>query len=276
MVDKSIPGSEFAEENEQLRVLSEKIYGEGMRLMVVNPASLTLLKENARFFKRETFRQLRDNIASDKRLSSVPLCYQYEDGHLEVLSGNHRVQASIEAGIEKIVILVLTNAVTRSKRISIQLSHNALVGEDDQSILESLWAQIDSVADKLYSGLDSEMMKELGEVDLINFTTPQVPAHAVTFMFTDGEKDQLNEIMELLTDAAAKSSAVYVCQHSQYEELLETIKHLKDAEKIRDGSLAMLRMLEISAEYLEEQAHEEHIDVQTGETEPAFAAGGVQ
>lgn len=274
MAGQEIFGSEYPEENEQLKELSEKIYGEGMRLMVGNPKQLTLLKENARFFKRETFRQLRDNIASDKRLSSVPLCYLYDDGRVEVLSGNHRVSAAIEAGLEKIVVLVLTEAIARSKRIAIQLSHNALVGEDDQSILESLWAQIDSVADKLYSGLDSETMKELGDVELINFTTPQVPAHAVTFMFTDGEKDQLQEIMETLNDAVSHSSAVHVCRNSQYEEFLERIKDIKDAEKVRDGSLAMLRLLELAAEYIETHRSEEYLNTQNGLAEPTAGAGG--
>ena len=92
--------------NEELAAVSADLFGDAMRLMVVKPESLTLLKDNARFFKRETFRQLRDNIAADKRLSSVPLCYRYPDGKLEVLSGNHRVQASIEAGIPLIMVLV--------------------------------------------------------------------------------------------------------------------------------------------------------------------------
>lgn len=242
--------------NEELASISREMFGDGMRLMVVTPASLTLLKDNARFFKRETFRQLRDNIAADKRLSSVPLCYLHEDGRLEVLSGNHRVKASIEAALPLILVLVITEELEKSKRIAIQLSHNALVGEDDQSILANLWAQIESVQDKLYSGLDSEEIKELGNVELVNFSTPQVPAHMITFMFTDGERDHLSEILDLLADAAKKSSAVYVCPAEQYEAFTKLITDVKNAEKIRDSSLAMTRLLEIAADYLEKQAVE--------------------
>ena len=163
--------------NEELAAVSADLFGDAMRLMVVKPESLTLLKDNARFFKRETFRQLRDNIAADKWLSSVPLCYRYPDGKLEVLSGNHRVQASIEAGIPLIMVLVITEELEKSKRIAIQLSHNSLVGEDDQSILANLWAQIENTRDQLYSGLDSEVVKDLKDVELVNFTTPNIPAH---------------------------------------------------------------------------------------------------
>lgn len=252
----------FAQRNEELAAISREMFGDGMRLMIAPPASLTLLKDNARFFKRETFRQLRDNIAADKRLSSVPLCYRHEDGRLEVLSGNHRVQASIEAGIPHILVLVITEALDKSRRIAIQLSHNALVGEDDQSILANLWAQIESVQDKLYSGLDSESLKELGDVELVNFSTPQVPAHMVTFMFTDGEKEQLSEILDMLADAAKKSSAVHLGTAGQYDEFMRIVTDVKNAEKIRDSSLAMTRLMEIAADYLEKQAAEAAMQVE--------------
>jgi len=237
--------------NEELAAVSTDLFGDAMRLMVVKPESLTLLKDNARFFKRETFRQLRDNIAADKRLSSVPLCYRYPDGRLEVLSGNHRVQASIEAGIPLIMVLVITEELKKSKRIAIQLSHNSLVGEDDQSILANLWAQIENTKDQLYSGLDSEVVKDLKDVELVNFTTPNIPAHMVTFAFTDGEKEQLSEILDLLADAAKKSSLLCLFKGSQYESFVQLVADMKDFENIRDSSLAMIRLLEICTEYLD-------------------------
>lgn len=244
---------ELLRKNESLAALSADVFGDAMRLMLVKPEELCLLKDNARFFKRETFRQLRDNIAADKRLSSVPLCYRYDDGRLEVLSGNHRVQASIEAGIPLILVLVITEALEKSRRIAIQLSHNALVGEDDQSILANLWAQIDSTKDQLYSGLDSESVQALGEVELINFATPQVPAHMVTLMFTDGERERLSEVLDLLEQQAKKSGMVYVCPSEQYASFLALLQDTKHAENVRDTSLAMTRLIEICRDWLNRQ-----------------------
>ncbi len=243
--------------NAALAAISRDIFGDAAQLKAVSPTKLTLLKDNARYFKRETFRQLRDNIASDKMLSSVPLCYQHEDGSLEVLSGNHRVKASMEAGLEHIMVLVITEPMEASKRIAVQLSHNALVGEDDQSILANLWAQIESVQDKLYSGLDSETLQEFGDVELINFSTPQVPARMVTFMFTDGEHEHLAAILDMLAESAGKSSAVYMGSCAQYDKLMSIIADTKNAEKVRDSSLAIMRLLEIAEEWLEARKQDE-------------------
>ena len=69
----------------------------------------------------------------------------------------------------------------------------------------------------------------------------------VTFMFTDGEKDQLSEVLDMPADAAKRSSAVYVSPSGHYEAFTKLIKDVKDAEKIRDSSLAVLRLMEVSA-----------------------------
>ncbi len=90
-------------------------------------------------------------------------------------------------------------------------------------------------------------------MELVNFSTPQVPAHMVSFMFTDGEKEQLSEILDAIADSAKKSSAVYVCPGRQYEEFIKLLADVKHAEKIRDSSLAMTRLMEIASDWLEKE-----------------------
>ena len=252
-MDKQENALENVSENEQLLTLSQNIFPSGgMILQVVKPTELVFLKSNARYLERETFRQLRDNIAADKSLSSVPLCYRYDDGRLEILSGNHRVKASIDAGIEKILVLIITVELDESKRIAIQLSHNSLVGQDEQSILAELWSRMDSVTDKLYSGHDSEQMKDFSEdIQLLNFSTPQISTQTISFLFTEGERDQLSLIMEELSDTAKKSKVVYVAPQEQYDNFMKIIQDIKGFEKIKDSSLAMFRITEIVREYLE-------------------------
>ncbi len=247
----------FEKENRELLAVSEKLFSGTMILQIVNPNELVFLKENARYFKRETFRQLRENIQSDKKLSSVPLCYRLDDGKYEIISGNHRVRASIDAGLEKILVLVITEELSKSKRIAMQLSHNALVGEDDESILASLWEQIDSINDKLYAGLDSNSIKELADdIEFVNFSTPQVSTHLVSFAFSDGETERLSQIIDDLENTVKKSTAVFMGMKEQYEPFMKIIADIKHAEKIKDSSLALVKIISIVEEYLAEKGGE--------------------
>lgn len=89
---------DFSTENDTLSRISKALYGDALTLAVMDPKDISLLKKNARILKKDVFQQLTANIGRDKRLSSVPLCHRLSDGRVEVLSGNHRVQASVEAG----------------------------------------------------------------------------------------------------------------------------------------------------------------------------------
>ena len=68
------------------------------KIIKVNPKQIKLLEVNARFMKAEEFRKLIENVKRDGCLTQLPFCCKNEKGELVVLSGNHRVQAAIEAG----------------------------------------------------------------------------------------------------------------------------------------------------------------------------------
>ena len=152
---------DFSTENDTLSRISKALYGDALTLAVMDPKDISLLKKNARILKKDVFQQLTANIGRDKRLSSVPLCHRLSDGRVEVLSGNHRVQASVEAGIERILVMIIEEDLTRSQAVAIQLSHNALVGEDDPALLAELWAEIEDIAAKTYAGLSSDVVEKL-------------------------------------------------------------------------------------------------------------------
>ncbi len=62
--------------------------------------------ENARYMTSEQMRVLVDNLKRDGNLTSVPLVIEKEK-KLEAVSGNHRIQAAVEAGIEEAEVMVL-------------------------------------------------------------------------------------------------------------------------------------------------------------------------
>ena len=128
----------------------------------MTPGDLRLLDKNARYMKAEQFQSLVENVKKDGNLSSLPLCYREEGGKLLVLSGNHRVMAARQAGLEQILVMVVADEKTEDEKLGIQLSHNAICGQDDLVILKELWESIRNVQARLYAGLDSDTDQRSG------------------------------------------------------------------------------------------------------------------
>ncbi len=233
-------------ENIALEAVSAKLFGQSARLLVVDPRKLVLLTKNARVFKKDTFKQLTENVRKDGRLSSVPLCRRMPDsegGRLEVLSGNHRVQASIQAKLAQILVLVIEEDLSRAKQIAIQLSHNALVGDDDPAILAELWAEIEEISAKVYAGLSSDLVEKLEKVELVAFTTPQVYSRSITFAFVDDEAERLNGVLESLEALPAKEAHVLSLKH--FARFFDLLEQAKKKCAVRNTSLAMLQLMDL-------------------------------
>jgi len=160
---RQMTDTEVKKKNEELDALGRELFGGGATLRIVEPGKIRLTAENARFFKKETFQQLVANLREDARLSSMPLCFEGPDG-LEVLSGNHRVKASVQAGLPWILVMILLDELDESRRVAIQLSHNALAGQDDEQILARLWGRIEDIRARIYTGLSSEKIGELEKI----------------------------------------------------------------------------------------------------------------
>ncbi len=233
-------------ESIQLKEVSKTILGDSAEFVIVSPRDLVLLKKNARYFKRGVYTQLVENLKKDKRLSSVPLCYKNNEGSLEVLSGNHRVKASVDAGIEKIMVMVVLGDLSNAKKIAIQLSHNAIVGEDDARILSELWGQIEDVKEKLYAGLSSEVLDTFKKADLVTFSTPAVATKTISFVFTDSELERLDAVMAEMSNISCKDK--YLFDMNQFDQFFNKILAVKKADNVKTGSLAMVHILEVLEE----------------------------
>lgn len=240
---------EVEKQNKLLQKISKTIFGDRAALQIVDPKNLKLLKENARYFKKETFKNLVENVRRDERLSSAPLCCR-EDDNLLVLSGNHRVKAAIEAGIETILVIVILEELTENDKLAIQLSHNALVGLDDPHMLSDLWNKIDDIKAKLYSGISSDIMNQIGKIKPVTFSTPAVYTKSLTFAFTDIEFERVEATLQELSEI--KSSQIHLAPLSQFEEFFQAIQKTKKLKNIKNGSLALLALIEMAEAEREE------------------------
>ena len=96
--------------------------------------------------KPDEFHKLVQNIKRDGCLTQLPfVCKDPNEKKWLVLSGNHRVQAAIEAGLETIQVQATNKRLTKDEMIAIQLSHNAISGQDDMAILKELYGAIDDI-----------------------------------------------------------------------------------------------------------------------------------
>jgi malonyl CoA-acyl carrier protein transacylase len=75
------------------------------------------------------------------------------------LSGHHRVDAAKAAGEEWLLILFTDRELSRQEQIAIQLSHNAISGEDEPTVLRELWGEL--VALGALGGMDYDAALKL-------------------------------------------------------------------------------------------------------------------
>jgi hypothetical protein len=204
-----------------------------------------LLPVNARFMRHETFRTLVDNIRRDGTLTSAPFAVLDGDGYL-VLSGNHRVKAGIEAlGPDHTAeFLVTDDELSAKQRTAIQLSHNALVGEDDPVVLRQLYEQLDAIDWRAYSGLDDKQLDLIGDVKIPMLAEQNLDYQPVTLTFLPDEVTRAEaawaEASQLL-----QGTPVWLARWADHDHFLDALAATARAHDIHNIATALMLMLEV-------------------------------
>jgi ParB-like nuclease domain len=228
----------------------------------IDPRELKPLEKNARRMPAREFNQLVDNIKRDGALTSVPLIHR-EGKALVVLSGNHRVKAAVAAGLATIAVMeVMGDDLTPERLLSIQLSHNALVGEDDQNILRELYDSLD-VLEKRYSGLTDESFGSIDSIDLSKLAIGAPKYEEVHLMFLPEDHETFKDAMETLGKGAAKSTR-FVGRLADYKRFEDAIVAVQDTLNIHNQAMAIMAMAELAMERLEQMEMADGLD-ETGE-----------
>lgn len=212
---------------------------------------LKALEVNARYMTAEQQQRLTANIARDGQLTSLPLVWLIQDEKgpakgdpvYEILSGNHRVVSAKDAGFEEIDCIIILNWISPERRIEIQLSHNAVEGQDDVSILEGLYAQLD-LAGKEYSGLDDEIFTNMQDIDLtgLGVGAPEYQELSLTFLPAD---------IEIFTNLLAKiqkgKAKTHVFAHiKDFDTVFDTVVKVKETHNIQNSAMALIHMAELA------------------------------
>lgn len=228
--------------NKALEQVNEYLGG-NIKIALVPSDKLDLLEKNAHFMPNETFRQLVENIKKDKQLSSVPFCWKQGERY-KVLSGNHRIEAGRQAGVETFLILYTDQELTRSREVSIQISHNALVGRDDQAILKSLYEEIQDIEDKIYTGLDDKAVEALESISIDSLSEIKLEFRTVAFVLLPEEHENLEEVLRSALEQISQKR-IYIGRKDDYDRLIKSLGEVQDSYHIKNYATALTGILDV-------------------------------
>lgn len=239
----------MAEDQEVTPVPADPTEGIETEVVTCNPRALVLLEKNARFMKPATFQRLVENLRRDGVLTSLPFAVR-EGERLRVLSGNHRVMAAIEAGLEQLDVLVSVHELSPARQRAIQLSHNSLVGEDDPLTLRSLFDEIGDVAWKAYSGLDDKALDLMAKAATPGLDAQDLETSRLTLLFLPGELDRLREAFDRV--APTLEGEAWLLPFALYDRTTEALDTVSLACDVRSMAVAFAHLLDVFAHHLGE------------------------
>jgi hypothetical protein len=224
--------------------------GSHLRVAVVPLSECDYLEKNARYMPVEQYRRLVENIRSDGALTSVPFAVR-RDGRYLILSGNHRVRAAGDAGLSDVLLLFTEADLSRQQQVAIQISHNALVGQDDLAILRELFDELDDVTLRGYSGLDDATLGRMEPPKLEPLSDAQLEYRIVSIGFLPHEADRAEALFKRVLEEA-QGDALWVNRYAEYDRLLDALTLAKEQAGVKNTATAFMLLLDIAERHLDE------------------------
>lgn len=237
-------------EGQSLDKVNEKLAASSLRIAVVPIEQCDFLEKNARFMQVEQYRRLVENIRRDGCLTSVPFAI-LQAGRYRILSGNHRVKAAKDAGLTEIMLLYTDRELTRAQEVAIQLSHNAIVGQDDLAILRELYDEINDVALKEYSGLDDVLLGKLQPPNLDPLSEKGLEYRIVSIAFLPDEVERAEKVFAKVMEECL-GDRTWVNRYSDYDRFLDVITAAKEAGGVKNTATAFGLLLDVAEKHLDE------------------------
>lgn len=224
---------------------------EPYKLAYVSPTEDCVpLERNAHFMDKATLDKLVYNVSEDGFLSQLPFGMKREsDGKFLILSGNHRLKASIKAALQYILILYI-DEVDKEKQIAYQLSHNALVGKDDLQMLKDIYSEMKSIEAKEFSGLNGMQFLDLNKIDTLSINDGDIELTEMRFLFVENRKNDVKRVLDELENQKIDEKTSIVV--GSFEEFIKTMTAVKVRFNIKSNTVAFGRMVDICNEKLEE------------------------
>lgn len=237
-------------ESQSLDTVNEKLSASSLRIAVVPISQCDLLEKNARFMRVEQYRRLVENIRRDGCLTSVPFAVKRGERYA-ILSGNHRVKAAKDAGLTEVMVLYSDQELTHAQQVAIQLSHNAIAGQDDLAILRELYDEINDVALKEYSGLDDVVLGKLNPPDLDPLSEKGLEYRIVSIAFLPDEVERAEKLFAKVLEQAT-GDRTWINRYSDYDRMLDLLTIAKEQAGVKNTATAFGLLLDLAEKHLDE------------------------
>lgn len=214
------------------------------KIIEIDPRQLKLLKLNARYMRHEEYQKLVANIKRDGQLTSAPFACWDGDGYL-VLSGNHRTQAAIAAGLENIPCIVTDEELSADQRTAIQLSHNAITGQDDPYLLKEIYESILDLSWKEYCGLDDKTLELLDKASSQALSEANLQFLTLNMVFLPDELDEAENVIRCAKDMAKSADSTWLAKREQYDDWLEAQENAMASYNVKNVATAVDIILKI-------------------------------
>ena len=213
--------------------------------ITIDPREIKLLDLNARYMKHEDFKQLVENIRRDGQLTSTPFLCKEPDGKYLCLSGNHRTKAAIEAGLKEIVCLFTNDELTQDQKIAIQLSQNAISGQDDPATLKLLYESILDTEMKKYSGLDDATLELLSKVDTASIAEANLEFKTIQIVFLPDELETARKSIDRIKSALKSADESWLAKKSEYDDWLDAQEIVSSSYSVRNVAVTFNLILKL-------------------------------
>jgi ParB-like nuclease domain len=208
-------------------------------------------EENARYMTADQMRRLSGNIKKDGASTSAVLIYpDIGINKLVVLSGNHRVEAAKLAGQNVVPVMVIQNYLTPERRVSIQLSHNAITGQDDPNILGRLYESL-SLEYKAYSGLTDDSFNVLEKLDIDSLSLGTPKYEEITLLFLPSEKEVFQKAVEII-DKSKATKTIHLAHYEEFGRLFDALVLVKERNNVFNSAVALRDLVDLAMERLEQ------------------------
>lgn len=206
------------------------------------------LEKNAHYMDKDTLDKLVSNVEEDGFLSQLPFGMQKkEDGKYLILSGNHRLKASIKAKLPYILILYV-DELPKDKQIAYQLSHNSLVGKDDMKMLKEIYDEMASIEAREFSGLNGIDFIDIDQVKTPQINDDDIELTEMKFLFVQSRNNDVKKVLDVLSKQKIDENTSLVL--GDFEIFIQMLTEIEKKFDIKSMTVAFSKMIDLCAEYL--------------------------